>query len=342
MSIQTLAGQQGQATKPLIGGKQFDVIFCGSVLWFTGGAFTDAWAHNNIPRLETFWTPWHGILYSGLLFLILSLVTVLVINRSRSGSWLEAIPQGYRLAYVALPLMVLDGLADMTWHLLFGVEQNLDALFSPTHLTGIVCITLFSTGPLYSMYVRKVMPSSFGDYFLLATAFLLPYISLVNPFQSFSVFSQVWPTTTPLTFSIGQLAGIAGMALHAALFTFLALHVTRYWTLKPGMFTYILGVTALGLSVMNQLWFTIPVFLLGGLIIDAAYWYLKPSPTRVLHMRLFSVIAATAPYAVYMIWVASTMHVVWTVHMLVGVVYVLAMLGWGLSYLPYPPKRAEA
>ncbi|GAC1461779.1 MAG: hypothetical protein PVS3B3_29610 [Ktedonobacteraceae bacterium] len=339
MSIQALSGQQVQSTKPMIDGKKFDTIFCMSVLWLIGGTFTDAWAHNNIPRLETFWTPWHAILYSGLLCLLSSLMIVLIINRRRCGSWLQAIPQGYKLVYLALGIMVLDGLGDMTWHLLFGVEQNLDALFSPTHLTGLVCIGLFASGPLYSMYVRRVTPSSFSDYLLLATAFLLPYVLIVNTTQPFSVFSQIWPTTTPLSFSTGQVAAIGSIVFQTVLFMFFVLHVTRHWTCKPGMFTYILGVVAICLSIMNQLWFTIPVFILGGLIIDGAYWYLKPSSTRILHMRLFSAIAAAAPYAVYMIWVSSTMHVVWTMHMLIGSVYVLLMIGWSLSYLPYPPQR---
>lgn len=339
MSIQALSRQQIQSSKPLIEGKKFDTIFCLSVLWLIGGTFTDAWAHNNIPRLETFWTPWHAILYSGLLFLIASVTTVVIINYRRCRNWLQAIPQGYRLAYLAFGLMVLDGLADMTWHLLFGVEQNLDALFSPTHLTGLVCIGLFATAPLYSMYVRRVVPSSFSDYFLLATAFLLPYILIVNTTQPFSVFAQIWPITTPFTFGIGQLAGIASMVIQAVLFVFFVLHVTRFWTFKPGMFTYILGVVAIGLSIMNQLWFTVPVFILGGMILDGAYWYLKPSSTRILQMRIFSALAAAAPYAVYMIWVSSTMHVVWTAHMIIGSVYVLLMIGWALSYLPYPPQR---
>ncbi len=339
MSFQSLTRQQLQSTKPLIAGKKFDIIFCLSTLWLIGGTFTDAWAHNNIPRLETFWTPWHAILYSGLLFLISSVMIVLLINRQRCGSWLGAIPQGYRIAYFAFPIMILDGLADMTWHLLFGVEQNLDALFSPTHLTGLVCIGLFAAAPLYSMYVRRVTLSSFSDYFLLATAFLLPYMLIVNTTQPFSVFAEVWPVTTPITFSTGQLAGIASMVIQAVLFVFFVLHVTRFWTFKPGMFTYILGVVAIGLSVMNQMWFTVPVFILGGLAVDVAYWYLKPSPTRLLQMRIFSAIAAATPYAIYVIWVASTMHVAWTVHMLIGSVYILLMIGWGLSYLSYPPER---
>ncbi len=340
MDVQTYSAQQIQSsTKALIAGKRFDVIFCLSVIWLIGGTFSDAWAHNNIPRLETFWTPWHALLYSGLAFLIGSLLTVLTINHSRCGSWMQAIPKGYTIVYFALILMVLDGLGDMTWHLLFGVEQHLDALFSPTHLTGAISIGLFATGPLYSMYLRRVTPSSWSDYFLLATAFLLPYILFENITQPFSIFAQIWPLTTPLGNDIGQTAAIGSIIMQAVLFTGFVLYATRIWTFKPGMFTYILGLTATALSIMNQIWFTILVFLIGGLLIDLAYWYLKPSATRLLQMRLFSAIAAGAPYLVYMIWVASTMPVVWTVHMLIGSVYVLLMIGWALSYLAYPPAR---
>src|SRR6266540_947312 len=33
--------------------------------WLVGGAFLDGWAHNTRPGLETFFTPWHAVLYSG-------------------------------------------------------------------------------------------------------------------------------------------------------------------------------------------------------------------------------------------------------------------------------------
>lgn len=33
--------------------------------WLIGGVFVDGWAHNNLAKLETFFTPWHALLYSG-------------------------------------------------------------------------------------------------------------------------------------------------------------------------------------------------------------------------------------------------------------------------------------
>ena len=103
MSTQTLSSSQAREIRPIIAGKRFDLIFCVSVLWLLGGTFTDAWAHNNIPRLETFWTPWHGILYSGLLALIASLAIVLIINRRRSKSWLEPYPKATNSSMLRFP-----------------------------------------------------------------------------------------------------------------------------------------------------------------------------------------------------------------------------------------------
>ena len=33
--------------------------------WLVLGVFVDGWAHFNRPGLETFFTPWYAVLYSG-------------------------------------------------------------------------------------------------------------------------------------------------------------------------------------------------------------------------------------------------------------------------------------
>jgi len=39
------------------------VVLCA---WLMSGAYLDAWAHRHLARLETFFTPWHAALYSGI------------------------------------------------------------------------------------------------------------------------------------------------------------------------------------------------------------------------------------------------------------------------------------
>lgn len=86
--------------------------------WVVLGVFVDGWAHFNRPGLETFFTPWHALLYSGAaaLFGWLLLPTTTVTQRDRL--W----------AVAAAAIFTAGGLGDLLWHLAFGVETGLSAL----------------------------------------------------------------------------------------------------------------------------------------------------------------------------------------------------------------------
>ncbi len=47
------------------GSMQFDRVMVALCSWLMGGLYLDGWAHNHVPELETFFTPWHAVLYSG-------------------------------------------------------------------------------------------------------------------------------------------------------------------------------------------------------------------------------------------------------------------------------------
>lgn len=100
-------------------------------VWLILGLFSDGWAHHNIPDLETFFTPWHGVLYSGFAATALWFVWL---GRSGGLRWFNALPRGYGWGAVGIGIFAFGGLADMTWHVVFGVEASLDALLSPSHL----------------------------------------------------------------------------------------------------------------------------------------------------------------------------------------------------------------
>lgn len=42
-----------------------DVVTTVLSVWFVLGLFLDAYHHANLPDLETFFTPWHAVFYSG-------------------------------------------------------------------------------------------------------------------------------------------------------------------------------------------------------------------------------------------------------------------------------------
>src|SRR5260370_40140597 len=60
------------------------------------------------------------------------------VNRRRGASWSDSLPQGYAPAGYGSVLFIFVGGGDALWHTFFGIEHNLDAVFSPTHLLGMV------------------------------------------------------------------------------------------------------------------------------------------------------------------------------------------------------------
>lgn len=63
--------------------------------WLVLGIFIDGYAHNH-GVVETFFTPWHAILYSGFLVCAAWIIGLILYARKRNGcSWKEAIPSGY-------------------------------------------------------------------------------------------------------------------------------------------------------------------------------------------------------------------------------------------------------
>jgi PDZ domain len=123
-------------------------------LWFIGGVYLDGWAHLHLQRLESFFTPWHAVLYSGYLAVALVLVVTAIRYRAagHSGRW--SMPPGYELSLLGVAIFALGGVGDMMWHTLFGIEVDLDALLSPTHLLLALGGSLMVTGPLRAAWHR--------------------------------------------------------------------------------------------------------------------------------------------------------------------------------------------
>src|SRR5947209_16053543 len=168
------------------------------------GVIFDSWAHNHLARLETFFTPWHAILYAGVLATGLVLPGAILLQRMRRGSWKHAIPDGYELAVLGVVGSLIGGLLDMIWHILFGIESNIDAAFSPTHILIMVTFGLTLAGPYRALYTSaRPTPKSM---LLLSFTLLLSYWSLIS--QTAHPYTSLWLSTTPKTDEQGQILAI--------------------------------------------------------------------------------------------------------------------------------------
>src|SRR5215831_12415292 len=85
-----------------IGGVGFDWAVVTLSTWFLGGLYLDGWAHVHTPNLETFFTPWHGVLYSGFASVALLLGGTVLINRARGADWAQTLPVGYQWSLVGV------------------------------------------------------------------------------------------------------------------------------------------------------------------------------------------------------------------------------------------------
>lgn len=71
-------------------------------VWFGVGLMIDAWAHANLAELETFFTPWHAVFYSGFVAVSGWIIWQVWRNVRDGRHGLAAVPMGYLAGLVAL------------------------------------------------------------------------------------------------------------------------------------------------------------------------------------------------------------------------------------------------
>src|SRR2546429_3407079 len=98
----------------------FDLKLAALGTWLLGGIYLDGWAHNHI-HVETFFTPWHAVLYSGYLANVGYYAAAAICARRKRSAWRDA-PSGYGLACLGVLVFGLSGICDLIWHLIFGIE----------------------------------------------------------------------------------------------------------------------------------------------------------------------------------------------------------------------------
>src|SRR5262245_11407871 len=107
---------RAEARSRPLGGLGFDWAMVLLSAWFLGGLYLDGWAHTHGKVDQSFFTPWHAVLYSGQLVVALFLEAHWLRNLSRGRSWRAALPAGYGLSLIGVLLWFPAGLGDLLWH----------------------------------------------------------------------------------------------------------------------------------------------------------------------------------------------------------------------------------
>lgn len=348
MSTSTLTSEAARITnKSTIhtASRRFDWLMAILSLYFVGGLYLDGWAHTHGKVDQSFFTPWHAVLYSGQLLMVIILVGVLVRNVWRGATMRQALPRGYNLSLVGVLLWFIAGPGDLIWHTLFGIEQSVEALYSPTHLLLAIGIFLAVSGPLRAAYYRSglevrrlidQLPMILSLTFTLSV--LTFFIMIAHPL------SNLWGTGWS---NYGDEArGMMGIMLDTALLTGAVLLIVRQWKLAPGALTIVFSLNAI---LMGFLFFgPYPIVfviarIVAGVIADVLLWWLKPSITRPTVLRIFAALVPAILFALYFLAARFTSEgILWTTHLWAGSIVIAGAIGFLLSLLVASPATTPA
>ena len=103
-------------------------------VWLIGGFYVDLWAHSHGQVDDTFFTPWHALLYAAAASFGVVLGAAAIAGRPRGIPLRETLAPPYRVAFLGFLLFGIAGVLDLGWHAMFGFEADVESLMSPSHL----------------------------------------------------------------------------------------------------------------------------------------------------------------------------------------------------------------
>jgi hypothetical protein len=326
--------------------------------WMLGGLYLDGWAHRNLEILDTIWTPWHAVFYSGAIVLM-SWIGVHVWQNSRDGRrGLAAVPEGYALALVGVGFFVLAGVGDQIWHLTLGIERDLEAFVSPTHMGLAIAIFLMVSSPFRAFWSSTQSESPSFREFAPALVSLTVTVGFVSFLFNYLV---MFPSDLPLIdnreFRNGlpdgisretldvfterfRIQGIASVLLTSIIFVGPILLALRRWRLPFGSVTLMFVTIALAVEAvyeMGQGW-TILAAAVGGLVADLFIRRWDPSPRNIIPYRTLAAVVPIALWVTYFIVIEIAYGIGWGVEFWAGsIVLSVLVLVW-LSLLAAPQR----
>ncbi len=347
--LTTTASAPGKYDRPR-GSLRFDWLMLLVGMWPLVGALTDANAHINDPTLEGFFTPWHALLYSGVLAVGLCIGYVAWRNHQRGYAWTRAVPPGYGLTLVGVGILGVAGIGDLIWHSLYGIERDIPAITSPTHMLIILGILLVVAGPLRSAYTRPAAEVRGLAQLPMILSVLLMYTMITLPLQYLHPFSYRFAqfgdvdlfASRPFPAVDSYLAeglGLASILVTAAVLMGIVLFLVRRWQLLFGALTLILTVNIAALGALQRDFSLVPAAFATGLLADLLILTLRPSPARPNLFRLFAFLLPAILFTAYFVTLFLTSQVVWIIHLWVGSIFAAGWVGWAMSYLVVPPRE---
>ena len=304
------------------------------------GLMLDGRAHET-GAVESFFTPWHGVLYSGVgaAFVAIGLAAR---RRRRGGArWADALPSGYRLGAAGALLMAVAGAGDMLWHQVFGIEVDLAALLSPTHLLLLIGGLLLLTSPIRAAAARRHGPGDWRELGPALVATMLSattvafFLEFASPFHDAGLFAGGGDHGGPEV-------GIAGVVVTTfVLLGAVVLPLRWFGRLPLGAATLIFtGVVAL-LTLASDFAVAggVVAALLAGAVADVLIR--QTSGPRPLHLPTVLAVIPVALWLPFYGIVAASLRLSWDVELWTGSIVLASLAGFGLGLLVTAARRSD-
>ncbi len=245
---------------------RYDWLMVVCAAWLLVGLFADGWSHYHDVR-ESFFTPYHAVLYAGFFANVLAVGVPLLANLRRGLRWPNALAPGYDLTAIGVAIFTIGVIPDFTWHRIFGIEEGIDVLISPTHLFMGIGMALILLGPARAAFARTVQPVRLEDQapMLVSLGLFLAMIEFTLQFafdpgvssSNAPLAPDAGGTTTNLAFFLlpftyyKEALGITIVIIHTALLAGFALFAVRNdFTRSSGALTILFTLPALLMAVL--------------------------------------------------------------------------------------------
>lgn len=327
--------------------------------WMLVGLLVDGWAHRTQDLHDSITTRYHALLYSGFTSFAAWLVWLYLREYRQGKRGAAAMPEGYAAGLVGVIIFGTGAFFDQFWHLAWGIEQDLNSFFSPTHWCLAIGMFLmvscaWRAGALLEnperQPIRQFAPWLWSIVLTATmTSFFISYLNL---------FASDLPTVEPqflrnlgddgparfAYFTVERLRalGVASIILTTAILMAVAFHAIRRWRLPFGSFTLVFGVATASMLATWELFhgWTLVAALVGGLTADILVAKTDPKPSDLRAHRRFAAIVPAVMWASYYVVLKLAYAVEWPAELWTGSITMAALTSLILSYLMEPGRLA--
>lgn len=305
------------------------------MFWFLGGAWIDASAHTYIDSaLETFFTPWHAMLYSGYMF-----VFVFYIYTKHKVKDYK-----FDVGLLGGAVFAVGGASDLLWHTYIGIEEGIEPLLSASHILLFLGSFLMLDHAFASRPDKNVLDNTSIIAIASSYGLALFITQFMNPFLRVSAF-----------FNYGgenEFVGAASVFIQAFIASYVFVYTIRFKPKSYQIFT-LFFVSFVYLSIFHilsgELWSLLNIVSFGAMFSYLCYqitkWYYKTSNDRKIQIAS-SLVAGS--YGLIMVLFILYFHIIvgfepltWRFYGLSGLIVTPMLFGYMIGNLGVSPFTGE-